>query len=283
MVEARKKGVTMEINTDLTYALPEYPIFKQKLIRSIENMSGKKKIEQLYRMIPEDHAGKASFFGEAFKLLRVQIDYNRDQLEKIPETGPLVFIANHPFGVLDGMFLCYLGAMSRPNWGTLVYDKFAEIDHLSSHLLPIAFEESEQAIQLNIGTKNKAMELLKNNGAVIIFPAGGIAKATGFRGPITDTDWKLFAAKMIQLTQATVVPVFFHGNNSRLFHTVSQFSQTLRLALIINELRNKIGKSIRVTIGDPLPYGELSAIRKRQALLDHLRDHTYRLAYQTKN
>jgi putative hemolysin len=118
---------------------------------------------------------------------------------------------------------------------------------------------------------------------VIIFPAGGIAKATGLRRSITDIEWKLFAAKIIQMTKATVVPVFFHGNNSWVFNTVSQFSQTLRLALIISELRNKIGKSIRVTIGDPLPYDELSGIKKRQALLNHLRNHTYQLASEVKN
>jgi putative hemolysin len=272
----------MEIYTDLTYASPEHPILKQKLIRSIENLSGKKKIERLYEMIPDCHAGKASFFCEAFKVLRVQLNYDPAQLEKIPVGGPLVFIANHPFGVLDGMFLCYLGAISRPNWGTLVYSKFCEIDHFNSNLLPIAFEETEQAVKLNIDTKNRAIELLRNDGAVIIFPAGSISKAKGFRRSISDIEWKLFAAKIIQMTQATVVPVFFHGNNSWVFHTVSHFSETLRLALIISELRNKIGKSIRVTIGDPLPYEELSGIKKRQALLNHLRNHTYRLARQAK-
>lgn len=85
------------------------------------------------------------------------------------------------------------------------------------------------------------------------------------------------------MTRATVVPVFFHGNNSWLFHAVSHFSQTLRLALIISELRNKIGKSIQITIGDPLPFEELSDIRKRQALLNYLRSQTYRLASQAKN
>lgn len=124
---------------------------------------------------------------------------------------------------------------------------------------------------------------MRNNGAVIIFPAGGISKAAGFRRSITDIEWKLFAAKLIQMTRATVVPVFFHGNNSWLFHTVSHFSQTLRLALIISELRNKMGKSIQITIGDPLPFEELSGIRKRQALLNYLRSHTYHLASQAKN
>jgi hypothetical protein len=86
----------MQINADLTYASPEYPILKQKLIRSIEHLSGKKKIEQLYEMIPECHAGKVSFFDETFKVLRVQVQYDRAQLGKIPETGPLVFILPLP-------------------------------------------------------------------------------------------------------------------------------------------------------------------------------------------
>lgn len=267
----------MEVTADITYALPEYPVYKQKLIRSIETLSGKKKIERAYEMIPDDHAGKASFFMEAFKALKVQISYNQAQIEKIPATGPLLFVANHPFGVLDGMFLSYLGAQSRANWGGLVYDKFCQIEHLSNNFLPISFDEGETAVKLNISTKKRALDILKNDGAIIIFPSGGISRANGLLGPISDTEWKLFTAKMIKLSQATVIPVYFHGNNSRFFHTVSHFSQTLRYALIINELRNKIGKSIKVSIGDPIPYQDISDIKKRQDLLSHLRTQLYEM------
>lgn len=269
----------MDVTADLTYASPDDPILKRKLIRSIENLFGKKKIERLYQMIPQHHAGKASFFEEAFKILQIQVEYEARQIQKIPPTGPLVFVANHPYGVLDGMFLSYLASKSRENWGMLVYSKFCEIDHLKSNFLPVApEEETPEAIKLTIDTKKKTMAILREGGAVIIFPAGSIAKTNHLLASPNDDEWRLFAAKLIKMTQATVVPVFFHGHNSWLFHTVSHFSETVRLALIIHELRNKIGKSIKVTIGDPIPYETLSGFKKRRALLNHLRDRTFQLA-----
>ncbi len=83
------------------------------------------------------------------------------------------------------------------------------------------------------------------------------------------------------MTQATVVPIYFHGQNSRIFQLVSQLSETLRLALIIHEVTRKRGETIQVRIGDPMPYTELAGIRKRKALLQHLRNRIYDLSPTT--
>lgn len=267
----------MKLPVDLTYASPEDPILKQKMVRTIEAWSGKRKIERLYEKIDDRHGGKASFFTEAFKQLQIEIEYDQKQLAKIPQEGPLVILANHPFGVLDGMFLSFMGAVSRKNWGILVYDKYCEVDHLSSNFLPISFEKTTEGRRMNMRTMRNALSLLKKEGAIVIFPAGGISTADGTFGPVTDIEWQPFVAKLIQASQATVVPVYFHGHNSRLFHFVSQFSPTLRLALIIHELRNKIGKSIQVTIGDPIAYQQLPQTKERDALVQYLRQHTYNL------
>ena len=111
----------------------------------------------------------------------------------------------------------------------------------------------------------------------MIFPAGGIATTKGPLGKATDPEWKLFAAKLIHMSKATVVPIYFHGQNSRIFQIVSQFSLTLRLSLIIHEVKNKIGKTIRVTIGNPIPYQELAQIKGRRQLTHYLREVTYGL------
>ncbi|MEZ4657860.1 MAG: hypothetical protein R2911_09835 [Caldilineaceae bacterium] len=68
---------------------------------------------------------------------------------------------------------------------------------------------------------------------MVIFPAGGISTSTGLIGPVTDLEWKLFFTKLIQMTEATVAPIYFYGHNSCLFQVISQFSETLRLSLIV--------------------------------------------------
>ena len=268
----------MEQIPDLTYASPEDPLVKQKFIRTVERVSGKKKIERLLKAIPDDSESDAMFFHEALNVLHVDLDWDPIQLRKIPAAGPLIFVANHPFGVLDGIIMCNLAARKREKWGILINEALCKIDRFEPNLLPINFDGSREAVKSNIESKRRALEILKAGGAIVIFPAGGISTATrkGF-GQVIDLDWKLFTAKMIQMTQATVIPVFFHGTNSRVFQIVSQFSLTLRLSMVIRELRRQIGKTQKVTIGDPIPYAELETIKGRQALLNHLRKHIYSL------
>ena len=83
---------------------------------------------------------------------------------------------------------------------------------------------------------------------------------------------------MIQMTEATVIPIFVHGQNSRLFQLVSQVSLTLRLGLLMNEVRNKIGKPVRFEIGNPIVFDEVAGISDRQKLLDYLKERTFQLA-----
>ncbi|MBV7339081.1 LuxR C-terminal-related transcriptional regulator [Chloroflexi bacterium TSY] len=68
------------------------------------------------------------------------------------------------------IFLSFLGATSRSNWGALIYYKFCEIEHLNPYFFPIGFQETHNAAELNIQAKQRAIDLLKNGGALIIFP-----------------------------------------------------------------------------------------------------------------
>ena len=219
-----------------------------------------------------------TFWEAALSQLQVQLEYDRTQLDKIPRRGPIIFIANHPFGVIDGLIVCHLASKIRPNFKILINSALCREERIAHYMLPIDFSETKEAALVNIDSKKRAMETLRQEGAIVIFPAGGIATSEGPFGPATDLEWKLFTAKLIQMTEATVVPVFFHGQNSRLFQIASQFSLTLRLSLIVHEVKNKIGKPVRFTIGDPIPYQALAAIKQRKHLLNHLREVTYGLS-----
>ena len=82
----------------------------------------------------------------------------------------------------------------------------------------------------------------------------------------------------IQRSKATVAPIWFGGQNSRLFQIASHVSQTLRMSLIFHEVKARIGEELPVPIGAPIPFERLAAIKDRQALADHLREMTYGLA-----
>lgn len=267
----------------LTYAEPNDPRLRRVVIRGIEQLSGQKKLRRLY-----DHARARSthapdgprpeaFFSEALDVLKVKSHYSATQLAKIPRSGPLMFVANHPFGVVDGLALCQLALEARGEFKIMIHRALFRDPDLQPFMLPIDFGGTRESARQNISVRNQATEYLKSGGTLAVFPGGGIATASRTFGHATDLDWKLLPAKLIHASQATVVPVFFPGQNSRLFQWVSQFSQTLRLSLVIREITNKRGRTIDMIIGDPLHYAQLAHLKDRKALMNHLRQQVYAL------
>lgn len=270
----------MKRTPKITYASPEDPLVKSVLIQSIERLSGQRRIEKLYANVLEEEGGDLSFWEAALGQLQLELVYDESQLEKIPKKGPVVFIANHPYGVLDGLIICHLAARTRGHFQILINSALCKEERVAHYMLPIDFNETDEALRINIETKNRALEILRQNGTIVIFPAGGIATSKGPFGRAVDLEWKTFAARLIQTSKATVVPLYFHGQNSRIFQIVSQFSLTLRLSLIIREVNKKIGETIQVSIGDPIPYQDIADIKKRQVLTNHLREVTYGLSFE---
>lgn len=258
----------------LTYTDSGDPFWKKWLIRTIEYATGKPLIERLYNEIEDSGATPEQLWTLALEKLRVTPEYDPAKIEKIPAEGPLVLIANHPFGVVDGLILGMLAARTRPAFSMLVNEVLNRNNRIARFLLPVDFRETREAMQINIATRNEAVRRLKNGEAIAIFPAGGVATSHGFWGKAHDLEWKIFVVKLIREARATVVPLYFHGQNSRLFQIVSQFSLNLRLGLLLHEMRNKMGKPVRVTVGDPILFEEMEGIRERKVLLEWLRERT---------
>ena len=235
-------------------------------------------MEKMYeKVLVEVDRGK-NFWQVALEHLRVTLEFETEQLSKVPQSGPVIFIANHPFGVLDGLSICYLASQVRPDFRIFIHSALCREERLRPYLLPVDFDETEEAVRTNIESKRQALEILQNGGTIIIFPAGGISMSDGLVGEATDLEWKLFVTKLIQMSRATVVPIYFHGQNSWAFQWFSQISIALRASLVLHEVRNKMGDTIRISIGEPIPYTELAGIKKRKQLLQHLRTITYSLA-----
>ncbi|MCB0061046.1 MAG: lysophospholipid acyltransferase family protein [Caldilineaceae bacterium] len=274
----------MNVQDRLTYASPNDPLHKRVLIRSIETLTGQRELARVYdtvlNTVPADH--DHAIWPTALQKLQIHPDYDQAQLAKVPQEGPLILIANHPYGVLDGLIICHLAAQLRRDFKILIHKALVMEPRVERYMLPVDFNETDEAVRVNIETKQRAMETLRNGGAIVIFPAGGISTTrNGPFGPAVDLEWKLFVTKLIQMTKATVLPIYFHGQNSRVFQLASQLSETLRLALIIHEVNRKRGETIHINIGDPIPYCALANIRKRRELLSHLREIIYSLSPNT--
>ncbi|MBL9099024.1 MAG: glycerol acyltransferase, partial [Alphaproteobacteria bacterium] len=151
-------------------------------------------------------------------------------------------------------------------------------EEIKPFLLPIDFEETKAALETNIKTRAEAKALLERGGALIIFPGGTVSTTpTVLARKARDPEWKTFTARMIVQGKAPVVPVFFAGQNSRLFQVASHVSMTLRLSLLFKEVHDRIGSDLTLRIGKRIPYEELKAISDRKKLMEFLRDKTYAL------
>jgi putative hemolysin len=267
----------------LSYADPTDPIIKQVVIRTIESLSGKRKLARIYATLLDVIENHKDFWRLSLELLNVELEFDRRQLAKMPPNGPLVIVANHPFGVLDGLAICYLTAQIRSDFKVLTHAQLCRDRSLDAYLLPIEFTKTREAIRTNVRAGQNAVAALKRGEAVIVFPSGGVATAPTPFGTAVDLEWKTFIAKVLKQSEAAVMPMFFHGQNSRLFQLVSQVSLTLRLSMIMHEVCNKIGQRLLITIGDPLLFAELYNNDDRQTLTAKLRRLTEELGGITES
>ncbi|KAG1651161.1 hypothetical protein GQR58_027421 [Nymphon striatum] len=204
---------------ELSYARPTDPFFKRWFIRAVENASGRNRLTTLYDYWRNEIFGKSEReFTEVLSLIDVQFNKTGQWPPvDLPET-PLVLIANHPFGIADGIaFLSLAEQLGRP-FRVVINNDLLKVPEIQPYSLPISFEETKEAVALNLKTRQEAVRLLKEGVTIIIFPSGGVATAPKGFGRAEDLPWKMFTARMVQSAKASVIPVYFEGQNGRLFH-----------------------------------------------------------------
>lgn len=254
----------------ISYVEPEQHWSRRALVGALERLSGRGRIERIYQSLKAEPFDLATFFTRALELGAIETEFTGGGEAEIPREGPLVFIGNHPYGIFDGLIMCRLAARTRGDFRILLHARLCQDPDLAPYFLPVDFEPSRAAVKANIATKRAALETLRRDGTLIIFPGGGVATAPGGFGPARELPWSTFVAKLVHQSGATVVPVFFHGQNSRLFHLASAVSDTLRSALLLFEARNKLGRRFTVSVGRPIPYAEMAPLRSRAELTRHL-------------
>jgi len=262
-----------------SYALASDPPVKRGLIRLVEKATGQPRLKRLYVDNQRNPRPSESFWAAAVRALALDVHFDEQALALAPRTGPVVFVANHPYGVLDGLVISWLVQKVRPDFLVLTNAVLLRAQEVRDYVLPIDFSANEAALQTNIRSRAAARAHLEKGGAVVVFPAGGVSTAPDRLGrrPAVDARWQPFVAQLIQRSRATVVPIWFSGQNSRLFQIASHLSLTLRLSLIFHEVKARIGAKLPVAIGAPIAFDAIAQIKDRQALADDLMARTYAL------
>lgn len=266
---------------ELTYSNPAQPRLKRWIIRSIETMSGRERYADLYDIWRSDIVPDGEqVFTRLLELIDVGLTANVPwPPQRVPD-GPLMLIANHPFGIGDGIAMLSLAERLGRPFRVLINDELLKIPEIEPYSLPVCFEDTREAMRRNMETRRKALQLINDGVTIVVFPAGGVATAPRGFGRARDLPWKMFPARLIQMAQASVIPVHFEGQNGPLFHLASRFSLTLRTALLIREFASLSGRSVRVRVGEPIPWPQLSAVEDRYDLIRQLQDAVFSLAPQ---
>lgn len=275
-------SITTPANTD---NLESHPIFSfangelgpmaSGFIRAMERVTGQPKIKKLYFDYVEDERPRELFWTDALKRLNISYDALHEPGAQIPETGPVLVIANHPFGVIDGLVLCAMMSKVRQDYKIITHQVLRQAPAVMDKILPIDFAETETALATNLQTRREAHKHLKSDGAVIIFPAGGISLAPNLIGPAFDSEWKTFAAKLAQTKDTTIVPFFFDGRNSVIYQAARRMSVTLGYSLMFREICKQMNRQVKVTVRTPIKNTELDAFATRGDITEFLRRRTY--------
>jgi putative hemolysin len=265
-----------------SYAAASDPPVKRGLIRLVERATGQPVLRRLYLENRRSPRPAETFFAAALRALALDVVYDEAALSHIPRSGAVVFIANHPYGVLDGIVISWLAQKVRPDFVVLTNAVLLRAEEVRDFVLPIDFSGTPEALAINVRSRAAARAQLEKGGAVVVFPAGGVSTTPDRLGrkPAVDAPWQPFAAQLVQRARAVVVPIWFGGQNSRLFQIASHISQTLRLSLLFHEVKHRIGTTLPVGIGAPIAFEDLAPIKDRQALANELRALTYALAFE---
>ncbi len=264
----------------ISYASAQMPRWRRRFLHLVERAYG---IADADRRYEAWRAGFAGYCGDAMGRLLAVYDIKlelRGQPWPPPRdpARPLMLIANHPFGVPDGIAIMALAEQLGRPAKVLINADLLRIPEIQALSLPIDFAETREAMAVNMASAREAVAGLTRGETVVIFPSGGVATARWPFGPAGDLPWKTFVAKLVHKARADVLPLYFAGQNSWLFHAASQLSLFLRLAMIVPEALRRVGRTIEVHAGSIIPYDELATVADRRALTDLLRRRVFALA-----
>jgi putative hemolysin len=194
-------------------------------------------------------------------------------------TGPLLIIANHPFGVADGLAIGDIATQLRDDVKIMTNSMLCQPPEAAKYVLPVDFSPTKEARLRSAATRKAAVKWLEDGHCLVIFPAGGVAtRPKPLKSKALDLPWHPFTARLAAVTGARILPLYFHGANSTLFHLASHSWYPLRAALFFRETLRQAGRTLQVSIGEIIDSESLPHASGKTTVVQHLRNSTFALA-----
>ncbi|MCK5137386.1 MAG: lysophospholipid acyltransferase family protein [Bacteroidales bacterium] len=233
------------------------------------------KLNDIYKKY--DGPSGLDFLTFASRSLNLHYDINHEELKNIPENGAFVTISNHPYGGIDGIALLKTMLPVRPQFKTLSNYMMSRIKHITGNFIAVdPFGEGGKS-SINYSGIKTAMQHLKDGHPLGIFPSGEVSSINSDYSGICDKRWNKTVMRMVQKSKVPVVPIYFHGTNSRMFHFIGRIHPLLRTAKIPSEILNKKNSTIKISIGEVIDVSAQNKFDNIDDYIEFIREKTYAL------
>ena len=239
------------------------------------------KVRDLYRRVLES--------PEGFRLegllseMRIDLRVEAADYARIPASGPVVVVANHPYGMLDGAVLAVLLTRVRPDVKILTNFLLSDVPELERYCIFVDPFQTDHSVESNRKAMREALAWLEQGGMLAIFPAGEVSHWQMPAAQIADPVWNDTAVRLIRRTGAASLPVYFCGHNGVGFQLLGMIHPKLRSAFLLQEFLQQGGRSVEVRVGSGISADAVAAVEDDSEATEYLRWRTYLLARRTKS
>jgi putative hemolysin len=234
------------------------------------------KVRDLYRRVQQSPDG--FHLENLLAEMRVRLRVDAADQERIPASGAVVVVANHPHGILDGAILTVLLTRVRPDVKVLTNSLLGDVPELNRHCIFVDPFQTDRSREANRRALREALAWLQRGGMLAIFPSGEVSHWQMPAGQIADPEWHETAVRLIRRSGASVLPVYLCGHNSVGFQLLGMVHPRLRTAFLLREFLQQEGKTVEVRVGSEISNEAATAIRGDGEAIAYLRSRTYLLA-----
>ncbi len=239
-------------------------------------------LDQLNRVYEtaRQQEGPGSFVQKVLKVMNVRYDIEERDLQNLPKSGTAIVVANHPFGMIEGLVLSDILHAARPDTRILANYMLGQMPEMRDLFIFVDPFNEKHSKAANIKPMKECLRWIRNGGVLGVFPSGEVSHLNLQNRHVQDPPWTEDIARLVRHTQAPVVPLFFEGANGPLFQLAGMVHPRLRTALLPREFMNKQHSTLRVRIGKPIPFEKSSQFESDAELMEYLRLRTYMLSHR---